>query len=153
MRTRLVRTTVAKAAAAVLCGVAGVVAPVATSPAHASYSFEWDEAVKVTTGFPTSGMHCGVAYTGTGGAAVCFQPYGDKIWVYDRAQDGASAVARWYTNYGRWGTCRNAHGYGTWAVCNKDFKEGQTIYFRAAQYDGDTGTYVGDESALDSSGT
>jgi hypothetical protein len=67
--------------------------------------------------------------------------------------DAASAVARGYTDYGRWGTCRNDHGYGTWAVCNQAFKEGHTIYYRAAPYDGDTGKYVGSESALDSSRT
>ncbi|GIH15157.1 hypothetical protein [Rugosimonospora africana] len=43
--------------------------------------------------------------------------------MYDRASDGASAVARWYTDYGRWGTCHNAHGYSTWAVCDKDFAD------------------------------
>jgi hypothetical protein len=149
------KTAIVTTAAVILGGVLSVAVPVATPPAHAAYSFEWNEGVEVTTGFPDSGVHCGVAYTGTSGAGVCFQPSGDKIWVYDRGSDGASAVARWYTDYGRWGTCRNAHGYGTWAVCNKDFAEHHTIYFRAAQYDGsaEPPAYVGGESALDSSGT
>ena len=27
-------------------------------------------------------------------------------------------------------------------MCNKDFAEGRTVYFRAAQYDGDANLYV-----------
>lgn len=70
-------------------------------------------------------------------------------WVRTLVAAGyASAVARWYTDYGRWGTCGNAHGKGHWAYCNKNFAEGAKIYFRASQYDGDTGQYVYGESAL-----
>ncbi|MFD2081491.1 hypothetical protein SAMN05421678_106190 [Actinopolymorpha cephalotaxi] len=60
---------------------------------------------------------------------------------------------RWYTDYGRWGTCRNALGAGKWGVCDKDFAEDYTLYFRASRYDGDTGDWVSPESSLQHSGT
>ncbi|MFD8035573.1 hypothetical protein ACFV3F_44030 [Streptomyces sp. NPDC059717] len=124
---------------------------VATSPEAFAYSFEWNEAVDDGTG--PGDYDTDVTCINSVGADVCFMPWGDKIWVYDTQADGASAVARWYTDYGRWGTCRNAHGAGEWAFCNKDFAEGHTIYFRATQYDAGKDDYVGDESSLQHSGT
>ncbi|MEV4619427.1 hypothetical protein AB0J74_12055 [Asanoa sp. NPDC049573] len=135
MITRLVKGLAA--------GVAGVAVAVAlgAAPASAAYSYEWDEG-PLSEG-PTGTFYC----VQTDYSGVCFEPYGDKIFVLDLSSaDHASAVARWVTDYGRWGTCRNAHGAGTWAVCDKDFKEGATLKFRAAQYDGDTGTWWGEES-------
>jgi hypothetical protein len=131
-----------------LTGVVTVAAPVAVRPAAAAYSFEWDNAV--SSGEPTDDdQTCQDNYY----AMVCFEPAGDKIYVEDLVGDGYSAVARWYTDYGRWGTCRNALGKGHWAVCNKDFAENHVFYFRASLYDGDTHHYVGQESELRSSST
>ncbi|MGI5328463.1 hypothetical protein [Actinomadura nitritigenes] len=109
-----------------------------------AYSFEWDNAVLDDSG-PSDRTAC----ISSSGARVCYESSGDYIWVYDSSGDGASAVARWYTDYGRWGTCRNAHGKGHWAYCNKNFAEGAAIYFRASQYDGDTDQYVYGESLLE----
>jgi hypothetical protein len=120
----------------------------ASGPVTAAYSFEWD--VAVSGGGPSGDYAC----VSTAASKACFQPYGDKIWVKDlTGVDQASAVARWYTDYGRWGTCRNALGAGHWGVCNKNFAENHWIYWRASQYDGDTGQYVGGESGLATSGT
>ena len=143
-------STIAKAAAAGVFGVLEVAAPTVAAPANAAlaYSFEWDNAVSATPNL--SNMSDCISTTGS---EVCFQPDGDKIWVKDTSSDGFSAVARWYTDYGRWGTCRNALSAGSWGVCNKDFKENQAIYWRASRYDGDTGQYVGPESGLDGSST
>jgi hypothetical protein len=115
----------------------------AATPASAAYSYEWDNGVAVS-GLGTHAPFC----TSTSYTEVCVEPYGDKIFVKDLSSaDSASAVARWYTNYGRWGTCRNSLGAGHWAVCNKDFEESSLLTFRAAQYDGDTKSWVGPESA------
>ncbi len=137
------RTAVAAAVAAAIGSLVAAPGAVAESNSAApAYSFEWNEAVQGTHVW--DGDTCAV----TTGAYVCFQPYGDKIWVQDTKADGYSAVARWYTDYGRWGTCRNANGSGTWAVCNKDFVENSHLYFRASRYDGDTDVYISPESDL-----
>jgi hypothetical protein len=112
------------------------------APASAAYSFEWDEGAKSSAVITIDD----VCY-GMDGSTVCFRANGDQIWVFDSKSDGFSAVARWYTDYGRWGTCRNAHGYNTWAVCNKDFKEGYEFSFRPALYDAESDSYP-DESPV-----
>jgi hypothetical protein len=117
---------------------AGILASVA--PAQA-YSFEWDNAAPEV---PANTSYCGE----TTGSEFCWDSNGDRIYVKDTKADGYSAVARWYTDYGRWGTCRNSLGAGQWGVCNKDFAEGYVINMRASRYDGDTGQYVGPESPL-----
>lgn len=59
---------------------------------------------------------------------VCFQPYGDKVWVYDGAKDGRRAVAVWKgVDFRRSGKCYNAHGKGHWAYCNYNFPEEHAI--------------------------
>jgi hypothetical protein len=112
-----------------------------------AYSFEWNDAVAGS--LPDTDLAC----VWSEGSEVCIEAYGDKIYVKDIKADGASAVARWFTDYGRWGTCRNALGAGKWGVCDKDFKENHILTFRAAQYDGDTGQYVGNESGPNSAST
>lgn len=57
---------------------------------------------------------------------VCFDPWNDKVWVYDNQRDGASAAARWYTpQYAddRSGRCINSRGFETWRACDYDFQE------------------------------
>jgi hypothetical protein len=107
-------------------------------------------------------LNLAVEYTGphdfticetTTGSIACFVPFGDKLYVLDTLADGLSAAARWTSNFGRFGTCRNALGADHWGVCDKEFPEGQTITFDATRYDGDTGLCVGPESARRSSGT
>jgi hypothetical protein len=131
----MIRTVTTFSMAGVL-GIGGVVA--FTGPANAAYSYEWDEGTLSSGPTGTTKNGCSIG----GYAMACFQPSGDKIYVYDASSDNASAVMRWYTDYGRWGTCRNAHKAGTWAVCNKDFAEGHIIHFHADQYDGETKSWV-----------
>lgn len=138
MKLRSKATAVRLLAAATVAASTVFIAPGAAF----AYSFEWDDAVADSPG--SDYLEC----TSTTGSYVCFQPYGDKIWVLDTKADGYSAVARWYTDYGRWGTCRNSLGSDQWGVCNKDMAEDGIIYYRASRYDGDTDTYVGPESAL-----
>jgi hypothetical protein len=75
------------------------------------------------------------------GAEVCFQPWGDQIWVRDLRADHATAVARWSTDYGRSGICVGK-GFRRWAACNKDFKEAHVITWCAAQRNLSTETDV-----------
>ncbi|MFD8423198.1 hypothetical protein [Streptomyces sp. NPDC059466] len=83
-------------------------------------------------------------------ARVCFNPTGDKIYVYDGDADSASAVADW-ENYKHWndtsiyrtGQCVNSEGAGTWVVCNKDFYEDGLILMRARTYDRSAGQWTG----------
>ena len=143
--------TIAKAATAATCGLLMAATPMLAGPAQAkvasngtqaAYTYEWNEAVKSGAPLYYHGYYC----NGTTGATACFDPDGDVIYVKDIKADGYSAVMRWYTDYGRWGTCRNANGAGTWAKCNKDFAEGHTITWRATQYNGDTKKWVNPES-------
>jgi hypothetical protein len=134
--------TIVKRVAAGLIGTAIAIVAAAT-PASAAYSYEWDNGVAVSGPSGTERSWC----ISSDYSEVCIQPYGDKIFVKDLSgEDHASAVARWFTDYGRWGTCRNSLGAGHWAVCNKDFKEGSYLTTRAAQYDGDTQSWVYIES-------
>lgn len=147
--------------------LAGVCASAIAAPAHANaidrktgegrnsprplaYSFEWDEGTKA---YGPGESDWPATCTNSVGADVCYQPHGDYIWVYDDQADGYSAVARWYTSYGRWGTCQNTYTAGEWVLCNKDFAEGETIHFTATQYRSSTNEYVGDESPEQSSAT
>jgi hypothetical protein len=138
------RTMVARMVKRVAAGLIGTAIAIvaAATPASAAYSYEWDNGVAVN-GLGTEQSSC----VTTSYSEVCIQPYGDKIFVKDfSSADHASAVARWFTDYGRWGTCRNSLGVGHWAVCNKDFKEGSYLTTRATQYDGDTDSWWGPES-------
>ena len=114
------------------------------APASAVTYTEWNTAV--ASGPPPSGTGgCDWHYPPTGtttwDAYVCFIPYGDYFYVYDRAPDGKSAVAYW-THWGgtRTGACRNSLGAGKWGVCNKNLDEGIVVSLRAGTYDAETRT-------------
>lgn len=60
---------------------------------------------------------------GNGHVVVCFASSGDKLYVRDVSKDGRSAYGEFdehYTSFsgGDYKTCRNPHGYNTWAVCD-----------------------------------
>lgn len=61
------------------------------------------------------------------GNSACFEDVGDRFDVYDGSADGKSAVAYWWTDYGRSGFCYNSNGAGTWATCNYDMAEGRVV--------------------------
>jgi hypothetical protein len=73
---------------------------------------------------------------------VCFESGGDYFYVMDNLVDGYAAVAEWYTEGNmRAGSCVNKlGGHDTTAFCNKNFPEGDYIYFRLALYN--SGDYV-----------
>ncbi len=70
------------------------------------------------------------------GSEVCFEPYGDKIWVFDATLADGKAAAAYWQNYlkdsaGNWvayrtGECINHLGAGHWGYCNYDFYEDTT---------------------------
>jgi hypothetical protein len=99
----------------------------------AAVAGEFNQAV---AGSPPSGLPC----IATTGAIACYQEYGDRWWVKDTALDSASAEAVW-ENYRngrlyRSGICRNSLGNGNWGVCNKNYYEDSTIWWRACVYNG-----------------
>jgi hypothetical protein len=94
---------------------------------------EWDNGTK--TSRPRDQSEC----IATVGAVACFVPYGDKFYVHDTRGDSRSAVAYWQagnqSNPGaRNGVCRNSHGHGTWAVCNKNLPERWPLSMWAVRY-------------------
>lgn len=92
---------------------------------------------------------------------VCYVDRDNEFWVKDNAKDGYSAVGLWYLDVegdnenvdldlvntpdpaDRFGTCRNPHGYDTWAVCYVVFdpEEDRPLHFVAhtADLDGSEG--------------
>lgn len=135
-----IRTTMAAGAA--LVGALAI-ALSGASPAAAADSFQ--QGTKVSG--PSSAAGC---VGSPDKAKVCFDPNGDKIYVYDGDADSASAVSDW-ENYKHWndnsvyryGQCVNSEGAGTWVVCNKDFYEEGLVYMRARTYDRSAGTWTG----------
>jgi hypothetical protein len=108
-----------------------VVLSMAAAPAYAAVPDEEIDNGDLSTSGPPSGLPCAQ----TTGSRVCFQADGDYWWVRDTVADGSYADVYWEagqdsTNYRR-GECRNRHGYGTWAVCNKNYVEGRIIFFQA----------------------
>jgi hypothetical protein len=75
------------------------------------------------------------------GAYVCFQPYGDHLFVKDTAKDGYSAAAYWETSYGSRGVCLNKNGAGTVVDCNYKMHNNWTIRFWAVDVNLPTNTY------------
>jgi hypothetical protein len=89
---------------------------------EASAATEWNNGTKSPE--PRDQSECIVTF----GAEACFVAHGDKFYVHDTDGDSRSAVAYWeagnQSNPGaRNGVCRNSHGHGTWAVCNKNLPE------------------------------
>ncbi len=69
-------------------------------------------------------------------SVACFEPSGDKIWVYDAKADGAAAAGYWENYlknsagqwlYYRYGKCTNHLGAGSWGYCNYDFYEDTSL--------------------------
>jgi hypothetical protein len=58
---------------------------------------------------------------------VCFQPYGEWLYVKDGDDDHRSAFGE-IENRDR--VCRNKNGQGTWVRCNYSFGEGDIVVFR-----------------------
>ncbi|MFF7333308.1 hypothetical protein [Streptomyces sp. NPDC008150] len=135
-----IRTTMTAGAA--LAGALAI-ALSGASPAAAADSFQ--QGTKVSG--PSSGAGC---VGSIDKAKVCFDPSGDKIYVYDGDADSASAVSDW-ENYKHWndsgiyrsGQCVNSEGAGTWVVCNKDFYEEGLVFMVARTYDRSAGKWTG----------
>jgi hypothetical protein len=72
----------------------------------------------------------------------CFEQDGDDFWVYDAEEDSASAVVKWWTDYGREGECRNSQGVVTWHECSYDMAEGHTVYWTHWTFDGSKGIWT-----------
>ncbi|MEV4755583.1 hypothetical protein AB0J86_10800 [Micromonospora sp. NPDC049559] len=116
-----------------LAATAGVAATlIAPSAAYAAYyGDETDYAV--SSSGPVGTYYC--TYTSYTGARVCFQPYGDLVYVKDTNADGYAAVGEWIGDgFSRTGSCVNKLGNGNWGVCNKDFPENQGLYITGARY-------------------
>jgi hypothetical protein len=76
---------------------------------------------------------------GVYGSAMCFQPDGDYLYVYDGNDDGYSTAVEWKipdpnSTEDRSGSCVNKLGHGNWGVCNKDFPEDKAVYIRLSVY-------------------
>ncbi|MFC5727981.1 MULTISPECIES: hypothetical protein [Nocardioides] len=77
----------------------------------------------------------------------CFVQDTDNFWVRDTETDGRSAVVFWSTRTGQSGSCRNAHGAGTWHMCAYDFPEFTSggspnrVYWDHYTYDAQTNDY------------
>ncbi|WP_051366338.1 hypothetical protein [Hamadaea tsunoensis] len=119
----------AYAVLAVLLTVTPFVAPAAAS---AAVTPEKDYAV---AGSPPAGLPCHTI----AGATACYELSGDKWWVRDNENDGASAVADWLNyqngNLYRSGQCINALGHGKWGVCNKNYYESSRVVARTCVVD------------------
>ncbi|WP_200258759.1 hypothetical protein [Streptomyces sp. HSG2] len=76
------------------------------------------------------------------GAKACFESYGDHIYLYDTAADGAHPEVYFILeNAGyavAFGWCRQTGGNNTVADCNFDFPESSNVHFIAARVDGST---------------
>jgi hypothetical protein len=89
----------------------------------------------------TAASHAKFCRSNHHGAYVCFQPYGDHLFVKDTARDGYSAAVYWKTSYGRAGVCINEHGVGTLVDCNYNMREKKKIKFWAVDINLPTNTY------------
>jgi hypothetical protein len=110
-------------------------------PLNHDVPVEQNNGVKVSAP-DTSSMYCIVDDWGIDpDVRACWKEPGDYWYVADIRADGRSVGAVWEDAYPggdflrRQGICRNPYGYGTWARCNKDYWELDTIYFTAAQLD------------------
>lgn len=73
---------------------------------------------------------CGYYYGGASYGATCFEWDGDDQWVYDRYSNGWGVGVDLRTNYGKYRTCENTHGAGTWHECKYDHRENTCVQFR-----------------------
>ncbi|MFF8499186.1 hypothetical protein ACF07L_00830 [Streptomyces anulatus] len=103
------------------------------------------EAVGAAKATPSSSTCLGS--TAAYGTSGCFQHNGDIVWAGDTKKDGMSAAVGIYTDYGRAEeVCVNKLGSGTWATCNKDYREAGDVRLRVLRYDGDTGKFYQPET-------
>lgn len=101
--------------AIVVCAVAGFSVVATVSPAQAAESFQVGTLVAGPDGA------CQQYMAANNHVKVCFDPYGEKLYVQDRAQDGRSAIGELaFSTMG----CRNKFGEGTWVRCDYDIPEG-----------------------------
>lgn len=77
------------------------------------------------------------------GSYVCFQPYGDIVWVYQYLSSSSryESAAHWRTNYGREGTCYHNFANGRWSWCNYNMREGKSVTLWAVNVSGDSWRY------------
>ncbi|OQO92333.1 hypothetical protein B1813_08930 [Saccharomonospora piscinae] len=132
MGLRKVRRLTGLVGATVAAAALTVAAP-GTAAADGAYGYEVDYGTSVST--PGNAL---CTFNAT--VQVCFQPYGDKIYLKDKLADGRSAVAVWENqivsgNLYRHGECRNTRGAGTWVVCNKNYYEGSILLIKAGTRD------------------
>lgn len=127
-----------------IAAMLGLASALVTPGAAMAAGYEVDHAV---AGSVPDGLNC-VSITG---AKVCYEHDGDKWWVKDTKEDGASAVAEW-VNYRngvlyREGSCRNSLGNGKWGYCNKNYYEDSGVYAKVCVVNysaGGTGTCTQD---------
>lgn len=109
--------------AALITGLTSVAVPAQAAPAEQTTA-------RAAAGYPAS-LPSGCnkkSARGNSHLVVCSQPYGDRIWVYDGAKDGRSAVAVWKgVDFDRSCRCINSLGRGHWGYCDYNFPEGHAI--------------------------
>jgi hypothetical protein len=110
-------------------GVAATALPMLAGPAQAIPNES--NVGTLSTGSPPSSAPC----VSTTGVKACFQASGDIWWVRDTKADDSTPAAEWAaTDYSRYGECLNKSGYGTWVICNKNYKEGLKITLFGTTY-------------------
>lgn len=122
------------AAGAVLCATAFFGGQAEATPAASVESAKPVSPAELEVDVATQGSPSGdVSYkcVTTPNAKVCFQPYGDYLFAYDRKKDGYSATVDWDIPGTRQGQCINKLGAGNWGYCNKDFPENRQITITA----------------------
>ena len=119
----------------ILASVTVAVLVMATASPSAAVSMEYQLA---TLGYPDEG--CFDTPLSNEYVKGCFVPLGDVLWVYDRKADGYSVALLWKlldsdNVVQRMGICRNAHGEGDDAICDKDFPENGRLLVRYGRCD------------------
>lgn len=107
--------------AAAGCLASALAITMVASPADAA------EKYKLGTKISGPGSNCNKYMAANTHVKVCWQPDGEKLYVYDGSADGRSAVGE--TDWSLTG-CRNKYGKGTWVVCDYDFVEGHKTDMR-----------------------
>lgn len=151
--------TVAMTPAASAASSSTAATTMSTSPLSMSNSTAADTSNDATAAGPTTGesdtavagtppnglafndSYCSDGYDLAGNwvSTACFEPYGDKIWVYDARSDGHAADGYWMNwlvdgTTGKWtayrdGDCWNSLTAGHWGYCNKDFYENSSLNY------------------------
>lgn len=78
-------------------------------------------------------------YSPDGGAAVCFQPYGEHLYIFDLASDGHHPVARYYRSDKSGLKIKHANiGAGGYYDHDLSIPESGWINYQACNYENDT---------------